>query len=192
MVVRAEGTLSPMATIQPPSAVIVRIPIPTTIARIRRARVHDATLDVPPHVTILYPFLPPDRLDAAVRRELADIAAAHDAFDARFTAVGRFPGLLYLAPEEAEPFVALTEACAERFPEYPPYGGLHDGIVPHLTVVETDGAALPVDGLVGRLEAALPFDVRVRSMEVITPSQAGPWRLRWRLPLGPGRETLKR
>ena len=190
MVVRAEGTLSPMATIQPTSAVIVRIPIPHSIARIRRARVHDATLDVPPHVTILYPFLPPDRLDAAVRRELAEIAAAHGGFDARFTRVGRFPGLLYLAPEAAEPFVALTEACAERFPEYPPYGGLHDGIVPHLTVVETEGE--PTDGLVSRLEGALPFDYRVRAIEVITPSEAGPWRLRWRLPLGAGRETVRR
>ena len=168
---------------EPTSAIIVRVPIPARIARLRRQWDRSAAIGVPPHVTILFPFLPPDRLDATVRRELAHIAAAQDAFEARFTTVGRFPALLYLAPEVAEPFVALTEACTERFPEFPPYGGLHDQIVPHLTVVEIEGA--PTDGIVPRLEAALPFDHRVTAIEVITPSEAGPWRLRWRLPLGP-------
>jgi 2'-5' RNA ligase len=171
-----------MATTEPTSAVIVRIPIPTAIARIRRASDLGAALDVPSHVTILFPFRPPGRLDPAVRRELAGIAAAHEPFEARFTSVGRFPGLLYLAPEAAEPFVSLTEACAERFPDYPPYAGAHDDIVPHLTVVEGDAAAS--EEVARQLEAVLPFSHRVRAIEVITPSEAGPWRLRWRLPLG--------
>ena len=170
-----------MATSEATSGVIVRIPVPQAIARIRRSFEQGAALDVPPHVTILYPFLPPAALGPSVRRELATIARAHDPFEIRFTAVGRFPGLLYLAPEPADPFIALTEACARRFPDYPPYGGAHDEIVPHLTVIEGDD---PAEDVAPRLEAALPFAVRVRAMEVITPSASGPWRLRWRLPLG--------
>ena len=176
-----------MATNEATSGVIVRIPVPRAVARIRRAFDQGAH-DVPPHVTILYPFLAPADLDAPVRRDLAAIAAAHEPFEVRFTEVGRFPGLLYLAPEPAEPFVALTEACAAWFPDFPPYGGAHDEVVPHLTVIEGDHAADPA--VVPRLEAALPFGVRVRSIEVITPSDSGPWRLRWRLPLG--RATLLR
>ena len=106
-----------MALSEPTSAIIVRVPVPARIARLRRQWDRSAAIGVPPHVTILFPFLPPDRLEASVRHQLADIAAAHDAFDVRFTAVGRFPGLLYLAPEVAEPFVALTEAYVEHFPD---------------------------------------------------------------------------
>ena len=48
---------------------------------------------------------------------------------------GSFPdGVLYLAPEPAEPFGALTEAFAAAWPEYPPYGGSFTDVVPHLTV----------------------------------------------------------
>jgi len=171
-----------MTMSEPTSGVIVRTPIPRSIARIRRALDEGATLEVPPHVTILFPFLPPDRLDASIRRELAAIAAAHRPFDVRFMTVGRFPSVLYLAPDPVGPFVALTEACAERFPDFPPYAGAHDEIVPHLTVIEGDQAS-NVD-VARQLEAALPFSVRVRAIEVITPSEQGPWRLRWRLPLG--------
>ncbi len=48
--------------------------------------------------------------------------------------VRRFPATTYLAPEPAEPFVALTEALVRTFPEFPPFRGEHESIVPHLTV----------------------------------------------------------
>ena len=178
-----------MALSEPTSAIIVRTPIPARIARIRRQWDRSAAIGVPPHVTVLFPFLPPGRLDATVRHELADIVAEHDAFHVRFAAVGRFPGLLYLAPEPSDPFVALTEACAERFPDFPPYGGVHDDIVPHLTVVETD--EVPAEAVVRQLEAGLPFSYRIRAIEVITPSEEGPWHLRWRLPLGRRASSLR-
>jgi hypothetical protein len=113
---------------------------------------------------------------------LAAIAAAQRAFEVRSTTVGRFPGVLYLVPEPADPFLALTKACAARFPDFPPYGGTYDEVVPHLTVVDREEAPVPV--LVPEIAATLPFSHHVRWLEVITPSEAGPWRVRWRLPLG--------
>jgi 2'-5' RNA ligase len=171
-----------MVLSEPTSAIIVRVPLPARIARVRRRWDRSGAIGVPPHVTILFPFLPPERLTAAVRHALADVAAAHPAFDARFTTVRRFPSLLYLAPEAPEPFVALTEAYVGRFPDFLPYGGIHDDVVPHLTVVE--GIEAQMDEVGAELEAELPFSCSVRAIEVITPSEAGPWRLRWRLPLG--------
>lgn len=44
---------------------------------------------------------------------------------------------MWLAPEPAEPFRALTELVWHRFPECPPYGGVHPDVVPHLTVGST-------------------------------------------------------
>ena len=39
-------------------------------------------------------------------------------------------------PEPAEPFVELTEALVQNFPEYPPYGGAFSTVTPHLTVAD--------------------------------------------------------
>jgi 2'-5' RNA ligase len=164
------------------SAIIVRVPIPAGIERVRRRWDRAASLGVPPHVTILFPFFSPDRLEPPVRHELWAIAAAHVPFDVRFASVGRFPGLAYLAPEPAVEFTSLTEACVARFPDFQPYGGAHEDVVPHLTVVESDEA--PMAEITSALERHLPFSHRVQALEVITPTQAGPWRLRWRLPLG--------
>jgi len=38
------------------------------------------------------------------------------------------------APEPAAAFGALITAVAEAFPDYPPFGGRHDVVVPLLTV----------------------------------------------------------
>jgi len=51
--------------------------------------------------------------------------------------VCRFPGVLYLAPDPAEPFCDLTRAIWAWYPEVPPYGGKWPDIVPHLSVANT-------------------------------------------------------
>jgi 2'-5' RNA ligase superfamily len=83
--------------------------------------------DLPPHVTVMVPC-PGDV--AAFDEALAPF----ESFDVTFTRLERFPEIIWLAPEPAEPFVAMTEAMVDRFPDHPPYGGVHDRIVPHLTV----------------------------------------------------------
>src|SRR6266704_7013965 len=40
----------------------------------------------------------------------------------------------YLAPQPAQPLRALTAAVTETWPQTPPYGGMFDEVVPHLTV----------------------------------------------------------
>lgn len=101
---------------------------------------HDpvAAEGVRPHITILYPFLPPDALDGRILARLHDLFTAYSRFDYAFTAIRRFPNVIYLAPEPAQPFIALTEAVASTFPDYPPYEGQYSGIVPHLTVAQCE------------------------------------------------------
>ena len=100
---------------------------------------------VPAHVTVLFPFLPARGLVPAVRRELAAIAATQAPFEVIFATVGRFPDVVYLAPRPAEPFTRLTGAVAARFPDFPPYGGAFDEVIPHLTIAESDEAPLDDD-----------------------------------------------
>src|SRR5512142_2156523 len=96
--------------------------------------------DLPPHVTVLYPC-PGEPL------EIARVLAPFDQFDVTFTRLDRFPGVLWLAPEPAEPFVAMTEAMIARFPDWQPYGGVYRSVIPHLTVAQAslDDVAVQVE-----------------------------------------------
>jgi 2'-5' RNA ligase len=171
-----------MVDTEPASAIVVRVPLPRALERSRRRWDWAAGVGAPAHVTILFPFLPVGRLGPAVRTELAAIAASHGAFDVRFRRVGRFPGVVYLAPEPAAPFTRLTSAVVARYPDFPPYGGAFDSVIPHLTIAESaDG---PLDTIAAGARAALPFDHRVAALEVIIEGGDGRWHSRWRVPLG--------
>src|SRR5207342_2917886 len=54
--------------------------------------------------------------------------------------VGRSPGVLYLAPDPAEPFVDLTRQLVARF-DLLPYGRASSGGNPHLTVARHEDPA---------------------------------------------------
>jgi 2'-5' RNA ligase len=118
------------------SAVIVTVPPVEPVVAAHRARYDRAARwGVPAHVTVLYPFVPPSRIDTQVLAGLASAVAAVPGFRVTFGKAAWFgTEVLWLAPEPADPFVALTAAVAAAFPAYPPYGGAHDEVIPHLTV----------------------------------------------------------
>jgi 2'-5' RNA ligase len=167
------------------SAIVVRVAVPAAIDRLRRRWDRAAGLAVPAHVTIVYPFMPPKALDRGVRRALAEVAADHEPFDVRFTSLGRFPGLVYAAPDPSAPFARLTEGVVARFPDFPPYGGAFDEIIPHLTIAESTEA--PLDDVATEAAAALPFGHRVSRLAVLVQGPDDRWHSLWRLRLGGGR-----
>ena len=120
---------------------------------------------VAPHVTLLSPA-PPDVESATAA--LTEFSA----FDVTFARLGRFPDTLWLAPEPAEPFVAMTEALVQRFPEYPPYEGVFEAVTPHLTVAQGDD----LDDAAAALAGGLP--VRTQASSVVLVQQIAPDR--WR------------
>jgi 2'-5' RNA ligase len=89
---------------------------------------------VPAHVTLLYPFMSPELIGTAVLEQARAVAAATRSFSFTLAKVNRFPGALYLAPEPSAPFIELTRSLVRQFPEFPPYSGQYEVIVPHLTV----------------------------------------------------------
>lgn len=174
-----------MTTADPVSGVVVRVPLPVPLERVRRHDDFAANVGAPAHVTLLFPFMPVAGLRPPTRRALAEIAATVEPFDARFATVGRFPGAVYLVPKPAGQFVALTEAIATRFPEYQPYEGAFDEVIPHLTLVES--ATAPLDEIAAAAQRHLPFTCRVALMEVLVEGPDERWRGHWRIPLGAGR-----
>jgi 2'-5' RNA ligase len=167
---------------RPASAVIVRVPIPAPLERLRRRWDRAAGLGVPSHVTLLFPFLDATALDGAARRTIADVAAGVAPFTVRFERIGRFPNVLYLAPEPADPFRRLTFELAAKFPDHPPYGGAFDDVIPHLTIAWN--AEAPFEAIAGAVRAALPVERPVSSLEVLIQTTDDRWHGHWRIPLG--------
>lgn len=132
------------------SGLVLLVPELAPVIDDLRAR-HDpaARQGMPAHVTVLYPFMAPASLNASRRRRLADVIRGFPAMRLTFSRVGRFPEVLWLAPEPVEPVVALVRAIFAAFPDYPPYGGQFETVVPHVTVAHGEGLDL------GALEPAL-------------------------------------
>ncbi len=125
------------------SALLVPVPQAESVVQGFRARFDpSAPLGVPAHITVLYPFLVPEALDQPNIDELAAIFAGVAPFPFTLVNVARFPDVVYLAPQPTEPFSRLTAAIATRWSQNPPYGGIYDEIVPHLTVAHTADSSI--------------------------------------------------
>jgi hypothetical protein len=155
------------------TALVVAVPeAEPAVGELRLAHDASAALGVPAHITILYPFAPPDEIDEDALRE---VFAQHRAFDFALDRVERFPGgAVWLRPKPSEPFVALIHAVWGRWPELPPYEGLHDEPIPHLTVSD-----VPLE-----LDVPLPIAARASHVTLIEQEEpGGRWATRLRFPL---------
>jgi 2'-5' RNA ligase len=170
------------------SAIIVPVQVPVAVNRLRDRMDPSAAQGIPAHVTLLYPFMPVELLKDDVRREVEQIVASQAVFPFALDSVGRWPNVVYLAPEPAEPFRRLTLALARAFPDYPPYEGAHAEVTPHLTV-----AADVADDWLAAAEHALPAQLPIRDVAreawLIGHTTERPWHTLWRLPLGGQRLT---
>jgi 2'-5' RNA ligase superfamily len=143
---------------------------------------------VPAHVTILSPFLDSDRLDAAVRDRLAAICAHERAFEVELIAVRRWeasdigPGVVWLQPSPAEPFVRLTRAVWAAFPECPPYGREDHELEAHLTIAIDDPTHF--NAVESEAAALLPVRRAAHSVSLLVEGADGRYRTRRRFPLG--------
>jgi hypothetical protein len=132
------------------------VPVPETDAYV---------VDHPPgvgaHVTVLAWFLEPDAIDEDALRDVFEASAA---FDFVLDYVSRFPdGITWLHPEPSQPFSDLTNAVWRRWPDCPPYGGIHDDVVPHVTIAKT-----PV-----HVDAPLPIRSVAREVVLIEETEPG-------------------
>ena len=136
------------------SAFIVRVPEAECCVRPLRERFDaSARLGVPAHITVLMPFMPPERITAAVLEQAGRALGQVAAFRFTLRKVRRFPAVAYLAPEPAASFIVLTQNLARSFPDYPPFRGEFESIVPHLTVAH--GRAADVEAAATELEAIM-------------------------------------
>ncbi len=168
------------------SAIVVPIELPAALEAIRRDHVDNARLGVPAHVTVLFPFVPAGSIARADIERAGAAIASTAAFDVEFRTVTSFDpiptkeGVVWLAPEPAAAFIAMTKALGAAFPDYLPYDGLHDTVIPHLTLANVD---VDVADLTAAARPELPFRERVEAAVLLVEDEAGRWRIADRLPL---------
>jgi 2'-5' RNA ligase len=169
------------------SCILVAVPeAEPAVGRHRAQLDRAAAWGVPAHVTVLYPFVPPDLITDTVIETARAAVAQVRAFYCEFRRSDWFgQDVVWLAPEPAEPFRALTSAVHAAFPLYRPFGGIYADVVPHLTIGDR-----PAGGP-GALRAAeaevvpkLPVRAHVSCAWLMTGSQApGSWHPIAELPL---------
>ena len=165
---------------QPVSALIVRVPEAEPLVGALRSRYEaTAALGVPAHITILVPFVHPARLTTRVLRAAEQAIADIRAFDFSLGAVCCWPEAVFLAPDPAGPFVALTRSVVRHFPEFAPYAGRHPDIIPHLTVASGDVNAVQIAEaeLRQRIRGMAPVRASCSQLELIENS-SGNWKTR--------------
>ena len=140
---------------------------------------------LPPHLTILFPFVPVTELDDAVLARLGRMYAPVRPFGYELTSVQSFPDVAWLAPMPAAPFHELVEITRHAFPELPPYGDPGHVVVPHCTI-GTDDDSARVETMVRELREGLgpqlPIRCRVDELVLLEEAADGTWAWRQAFP----------
>ena len=169
------------------SALVVFIPEADPLIESFRRKVDPSTAaGIPAHVTVLYPFLPPDQLNDPLLAALRALFLEMPAFNVSFAKTMQFPDGLYLEPMPSGPFRRMTERVFGQFPQAPPYGGEFDQIIPHMTVAKVERARR-LKTLAKEFEqaarSALPIRSRVDTVALVE-NASGVWQVRAQFALG--------
>jgi 2'-5' RNA ligase len=169
----------------PPEESAVLVPALAVGQLVRDLRMQytpSARAGVPPHVTLMIPFVPPlDLTDAAIDA-LTMLMSRTRAFDCSLTQVNQFDGgVVYLEPEPAEPFARLTREISRQFGVRLYRGDFGDRPVVHLTVAILESAATRQQ-VVTQLNDLVPIDLRAEEAWLMVGSNASGWNVVRQMP----------
>ncbi|GIX48282.1 MAG: hypothetical protein KatS3mg131_2493 [Candidatus Tectimicrobiota bacterium] len=147
-----------------------------------------------PHITLLYPFVPPSEFASALP-ELAAACATIAPFTVtlatfRYFVHARGTATLWLAPQPPQPLVALQAALQARFPAYDEQSRFAGGFTPHLSVGQAPSLAA-ARHLLAQLQATWqPLCFQLTAVALICREARGPFGVHAWLPLGPSSAAL--
>jgi hypothetical protein len=178
MATRVAGLAHQVSTHEPRSALVLLVPeADPVVGPVRLAHDPAASRGVAAHVTLLFPFVPAVRIDAALLARLAEQFARAPGIagpiDLVFDRVARLPEVSYLAPADPSGVVAKVRALAAAWPEYPPYEGKYAEFIPHLTLAHGDDAVHAA--VTAAMAPALPIAARVTAASLLVEDAAGRW-----------------
>lgn len=169
------------------TAVVVEIlAAEPAVAEHRRRLDVAASWGVGAHVSVLYPFVDLSAIGDEVLRRLGAAIRSVSAFDCAFRRCAWFDqDVVWLAPDPSRPFRDLTAAVWAQFPQFPPYGGEFDDVVPHLTLGERSRGTLEeLRTAAAEVDAALPITTYVdRAALIAGRPEPDSWRTVHEFPL---------
>lgn len=106
------------------------------IEKYRKKYTSDGAKGMPPHITLLYPFLKTNEYTQQNHNILVDVISKMQPFSFRFEGVDRFPGVLYLKVSQKEKIINIIQKIVHEFPDFLPYGGKFpiNELTPHLSI----------------------------------------------------------
>jgi 2'-5' RNA ligase len=166
------------------SGLIIEVPEASPVVDQWRQRLDPvAPLGVPPHITVLFPFVKATEIGQDTTAKLHRLAATVRSFPYRLTHTGWFEQqVLWLAPDPEAPFVDLTVRAANAFPDYPPYGGQFTELVPHLTIGD-NGAPEQMAAAAQSLQPDLPINATANAITLMVERPDRSWQVHTRFPL---------
>ncbi|WP_344219479.1 2'-5' RNA ligase family protein [Kribbella sancticallisti] len=137
---------------------------------------------IPPHITVLVPWMP-DPTPEHVQR-LEDAVAQVEPFELSFPAAGQFAnGTAWLRPEPFDQVRDLLRTVIAAFPQCQPYGGEFPDPHPHLTISSRGGAAVVAEAE-DVLAAEKAPTVCLDDLTLWREGEDGVWQLTGAVPLG--------
>lgn len=162
------------------TGLVVSVPEAEPLVASFRRRFHAGAVArrIPPHVTILFPFVPATAFDTRARLSVASHFREQRAFDASLAGIGLFPAHVWLAPAPRDRFVDLITATCDRFPDTPPYDGAFDAPEPHLAIGEASdetSVEAVADAADREIAPFLPLLFRVDAATLFEEQADGTW-----------------
>jgi 2'-5' RNA ligase len=173
------------------STLAILVPEAEGLVQSFRDRYDPATkAGMPAHITLLYPFKPPNEIDGLVLNTLSHCFSHFQQFKYSLMTINQFPGeTLFLVPEPEDPFRELTLGIWGCYPETPPYRGRYSTVIPHLTVARLIGEH-ELGAVAREFEQAahgcLPIQGQAAEVTLMD-SKSGRWEINTAFRLGQGR-----
>jgi 2'-5' RNA ligase len=139
---------------------------------------------IPFHITLLFPFAPRSELSDEVLARARAFFAVQAPFAFELTRIAMWPHDVYAVPEPDDELLDCMRGLHELFPQWPPYGGIHDTVVPHATLGEDLDAAAVYPVIEQRVRKHLPRSYRADAATLLEEYAPSKWRERERIPFG--------
>ena len=134
-----------------------------------------AAAGVPPHLTLMFPFLPARELTDVAVDALGSLIGQSAAFEVSLTRVNQFEqGVVYLEPEPVAELIRLTKEIGRQFGLLPFGGKFGEEPVPHLTVGVVESASVRRK-IADQLVPELPITIRAEEAWLMVGTNSSNW-----------------
>jgi hypothetical protein len=179
---------TPRTAVSYQSALVVLVPeAEAIVGRYRQRYDPSAAVGMPAHITLNYPFLPGEPVNAATIDQLRVLFSRFPPLRFSLIEAREFFDTVYLAPHPEEPFMDLIQAVVAQYPQSPPYGGMFAEVVPHLSLAQSENAAeleLVLREFAPGSEGKLPIEAAANEVWLMD-NRNGRWKKRLAFRLGP-------